>query len=259
MNSLFVGNFKSAFHGRGIEFQDFREYTPLDDAKYIDWVVSGREGKTIMRRYREDKEGTVLCVLDEGESLKYRSWIKYKLAQEILLLLGQASLQSGDKFWGYRIIDSGAEYIAPKKSQVSLESFISEKNLHKDQDIISLDFLMKNPLKKSIVFIISDSLDIDEKSFKIASLKHDVIYLHISDYFENTLEGRWVDTLRGASWSIAVNLGNTKKKQIYQKKRQEQLQSFSRQLRKLWIASAFFDETESVFSQLLKLMKQREQ
>lgn len=94
MNSLFVGNFKSAFHGRGIEFQDFREYSPEDDAKYIDWVISGREGKTIMRRYREDKEGTIMCIFDDRVSLRFRSGIKYELANELLMLIGQASLMS---------------------------------------------------------------------------------------------------------------------------------------------------------------------
>lgn len=259
MNSLFVGNFKSAFHGRGIEFQDFREYTPDDDAKYIDWIVSGREGKTIMRRYREDKEWTVLCIFDESISLKYRGEIKYKLAEEILLLIGQVSLQSGDRFWGYRLRDTWPEYIPPKKSQVAIEAFISQKDALKKTECISLDFLLKNPLKRSIIFVISDSLHIDERSFKIASLKHDIIYLHISDYFENTLEWWGIQTLRGFSGNISLNLWNTKKKQLYQKKRKTQLKKFEDNLKKLWISSAFFDEKKSVFWEFISLMKQREQ
>ena len=258
MNSLFVGNFKSAFHGRGIEFQDFREYTSSDDAKYIDWVISGREWRTIMRRYREEKEGTVLCVFDESDSLTYREGVKYELAQEILLLLSQVSLQSGDRFWGYRLIKSWPLYIAPTKSQIGLESFVSDKQSYENTSSLSLDFLLKNPLKKSIIFIISDSLEIDERSFKIAALKHDLIFLHISDHFENTLEWWGVQTIRGFGGNISLNLWDTKKKQLYQKRRSEQLQNFSKKLKKLWISSAFFDEWKSVFWEFLALMKQRE-
>ncbi|MDA9128993.1 DUF58 domain-containing protein [Candidatus Gracilibacteria bacterium] len=258
MNSLFVGNFKSAFHGRGIEFQDFREYTPTDDAKYIDWAVSGREGKTIMRRYREDKEGTVLCIFNETESLKYRDGVKYELAQEIVVLLGQVSLQSGDRFGGYRLTDTGPEYIAPVKSQITLERFISQKTPQSGSKKISLDFLLKSQMKRNIIFVVSDTLDIDEKSFKIAALKHDVVYLHISSHFENTLEGGGVEGVRGFGGASSINLGDIKKKKLYQEKRREQLQKFSKKLRKLGIHSAFFDEKKSIFGEFFALMKERE-
>lgn len=258
MNSLFIGNFKSAFHGRWIEFQDFREYAPWDDAKYIDWVISGREGKTIMRRYREDKEGTILCIVDESASLNQRWGAKYAVVQEILMFLWQASLLAGESFWGYRILEWTQEYIKAKKSQVSLQSFLVKKEFHNSQDPITLDFLLKSPLKRSIVFVISDRIEVDESSFRIAAIKHDLIYLHVSDHFENTLEWQWVERVRGIWGAFWINLDDSEKKKLYQKKRREKLGRFAKKLRSLGCEVAFFDNNTSIFWELLALMKRRE-
>lgn len=73
MQSLFLGNFKAAFSGKGIEFQDFRAYSHGDDARYIDWLTSSREGTTVMRRYTEEKQADILCIFDFKASCEYET------------------------------------------------------------------------------------------------------------------------------------------------------------------------------------------
>ena len=259
MDSLFVGNFKAAFHWKWIEFQDFREYSPSDDAKYIDWAISSREGKTIMRRYREDKQWNVLCILDNSISLHFwTSQIKYHLAQEIIMLLWHASLASGESFGGYKLSKDSQEYIPAKKSKQGLYSFMKSSTAHERKERLSLDFLLKNVMKRSIIFVVSDSLDVDAKSFQIAAMKHDIIYLHISENFENTLEWSGLQGIRSTKKLLGVNLDDRMKKELYRKKRKEKLDTFAKKLKSLDIDSAFFDETRPVFAELLGLMKRRE-
>jgi len=103
VSSLFVGNYKTAFQGRGMEFVDFREYHTGDDAKDIDWLVSAREGKTLLRRYREEREAEILFVFDITPSLffTYEGKQKKELLEEIVYLLGSSILQNGDKLGAF--------------------------------------------------------------------------------------------------------------------------------------------------------------
>lgn len=261
MNSLFMGNFKAAFSGKGIEFQGFREYSYGDDARYIDWSVSSREQSTVIRKYREEKQWNILCVFDIRESTNYGEGVKKKLYQEILALLFQASKLSGGNFGGYILDADGEHYTHPKKSEISLHQLekLSEK-YKQNNTVLSLDFLLKNPMKRSVIFVVSDNLNIDEKSFRQSALKHDVVFVHISSHFENTLEWQWISRLQTSqNFSLSIDLDDEKKRKIYKKKRQEKLLTFSQTLKKYKIDSVFIDEGKSIFTEFLKLMKQREQ
>jgi uncharacterized protein (DUF58 family) len=259
MNSLFIGNFKAAFSGKWIEFQDFREYSYGDDARYIDWSASSREQSTIMRRYREEKQGNILCVLDIRESLNYENEIKKSIYLEVLDLLYHASKLSWESFGWYLYDSLWAKYIAPKKSPVWLHSLekLSE-NYRKNTQALNLDFLLKNPMKRSVIFVISDSLNLDEKSCKLANMKHDIIFVHISSYFENTLQWEWISRLQWWWKWVSINLDDQEKRKKYVVKREQQLQDFSKNTKKLWIDSIFLNEKTSIFTEFLKLMKQRE-
>jgi hypothetical protein len=68
-----------------------------------------------------------------------------------------------------------------------LEKF--KQNYRKNSEVLSLNFIMKNPIKRSVLFVMSDSMIIDEKSFKLAAMRHDIVFVHVSSHFENTLDG----------------------------------------------------------------------
>ncbi len=259
MNSLFAGNFKAAFSGKGIEFQDFREYSYGDDAKYIDWLTSSREWTTIMRRYREEKQWNILCIADNRESLMFWNWEKRNLLQEVVHVLYHASSSNGESFGWYILDEMGETYIPPKKNPVNLYA-LEKLSVYprKISETLSIDFVMKNKLKRSIIFILTDSMNIDEKSFKIAALKHDIIFVHISSHFENTLEWDGISSLRWENRWVAIDLWDSEKKQIYIDKRKQKLSDFSIRLKRLWIDSIYLDEYSSIFATFLWLMKLRE-
>lgn len=258
MNSLFVWNFKASFAGKWIEFQDFREYTPWDDAKYIDWARSSMEQSMIMRRYKEEKSSDILCYLDMRESLLHQDAKKFELMQDITDFLYHASISSSEKFGWYIDSKSWIEFITPKRNPSSLYKIKNFRSgFHDVSDILSVSSLMNPKLKRSIIFIISDSMNIDEKSFKIAWLKHDLIFIHISSYFEDTLSDDWISYMRWLWWNISIDLSDESKKQEYQKLRQDTKNNFSFQLKKIWIDSMFVNEQSSLAGEFLKLMKKR--
>ncbi len=260
MKSLLLWNFKAAFSWKGLEFQDFRAYSYGDDAKYIDWWTSSREGTTVIRRYREEKEAHILCIADMTASLNFWDTLKQTLMQEVIELLWEVSLGSGESFGWYKLFQTKKEYIVPKKSSLSLYEF-QKNNKTPLRDIskpLSLDFLLKNPLKRSIVFVLSDTLLLDDVSFKIAAQKHDIIFISLASHFENTLEGEWISLLRWKTGSRWINLDDLEKKKLYQEERKKMQKEFQTKLQKWKIESIFLDETSSLFSEFLALMQRRE-
>jgi uncharacterized protein (DUF58 family) len=262
MEWLFIGNFKAAFSGRWIEFQDFREYSSSDDAKYIDWARSSQEGTTIMRRYREDKQGTILTIVDHSKSLYYNtSTLKISLIQDILELIWQASIKSGENFGWYLLWENEWVYVPPKKSIISLHKVLWFNKLSQRDSHTALSFSQINtsPIKKSVIFVLSDSLNVDEKSIKILSHKHDVIYIHISTHFENTLEWTWIEIFSSWTRSLWLNLSDENKKWEYQMKRNQKLKDFQKSMHLIWVDTLFLNEQSSLFAEFLKLMKAKEQ
>lgn len=258
MNSLFIWNFKASFAGKGIEFQDFREYSPWDDAKYIDWARSSMEGTTIMRRYREDKSTHILAYIDVRESLYFEDGIKKKLLQELIEFLYHATIASGESFGWFIDSKDAVKYIRPMRNPSSLYqiyNFWWKK--HKNEDLLDISSLMSPWLKRSIIFVLSDSMNIDEKSFKAVSKKHDLIYIYISSHFEDTLSANGISYLRGIGWSIAIDLSDEDKKSKYIKLRNQTKQEFIIQLQKIGSDCICLNEKSSLKWEFLKLMKKR--
>jgi uncharacterized protein (DUF58 family) len=258
MSSLFAGNFRAAFSWRGVEFQDFRQYSYWDDARYIDWSASSREQSTIMRRYREEKQGNILCVVDVRESLSYQNNVKKWVYCEVLDLLHYASTRSGESFGWFVISGWQNNHVASTHSPVGLQKIkkLLETPLPDDQRL-SLSCLTNRSIKRGVVFLLSDSLEIDEQSLRLSGLKHDIIFVHVSSHFENTLEWSGISRLKGQSVWYTINLDDTVKKQEYILKRKQKLSLFSQRLRSYWIDSIFLDENSSLLMEFLELMKKR--
>jgi len=258
MNGLFVWNFKASFAWRGLEFQDFREYSPWDDAKYIDWARSSMEWSTIMRRYKEDKSSDILCYVDLRESLDYQGGIKRSLLNELIEFLYKASSASWEKFGWFLDTGDKVEYISPKKNPSVVHTMTSLNiQYHAYESILNISTLMNPSLKRSIIFIVSDTMNIDEKSFKTAAQKHDIIFIYLSSSFEDTLSWEGIVYLRGKWWNIAIDLSDETKKNEYISLREQEKQDFSSYLRKLWCDSMFINEDSWMQWEFLKLMKKR--
>lgn len=263
VNSLFLWNYQAAFKGRGIEFSDFREYTPSDDARHIDWLVSAREGKTIMRRYREERELDILFCIDLSISMEF-GFQQTKLGTliETLYLIAFSGIQNGDKVGALIIWNGKSKFTGFKKGNIGLFTIltaIENFDLDEPSSELNLDSLNMLPVKNALVFIMTDTLSVDEKSLRLARIKNDVVYIRISDSFEESLEWqKWILSLWNTKKSIVIDLDNKKKKEKYLHLRQGKKKILRDILMKNRISSIEIDQQTDIYKAFLSFMKSRE-
>ena len=217
VNNLFRGEYHSAFKGVGMEFAEVREYIPGDDIRSIDWNVSARSDKTYIKQYNEERELTVILLIDVSASGFYGTGdsLKSDVMIEIASILSFSAIKNNDKVGLLLFSDKIEKYIPPNKGKSHVLRVIREMIYHEAKDkktniSISLDHIMKVLKRKSIVFLLSDFLDESfYKSMKLINKKHDLINIHILDQTEyifpsiglvklNDVENKtsfWIDTL----------------------------------------------------------------
>lgn len=192
VNDLFGGEYHSTFKGQGMEFDEVREYQPGDDVRMIDWNVTARTGFPHIKRYKEERELTVMLVVDASSSGYFGTHERYKsdTAAELCALLSFSAIKNNDKVGMIIFTDRIEKYIPPKKGRAHALRMIREvlyfKPEGKGTDIAhALEYLTKVAKRKSVVFLISDFMSPGfEKPLRIANRKHDLIAMKISDQRE---------------------------------------------------------------------------
>ncbi len=215
-NEVFAGEYESAFRGHGMEFEEVREYQPGDDIRSIDWNVTARTGNPHVKIFKEERELSVVFLVDSSASLNFGTRKRYKqeVAAEVAAILAYAAIKSSDKVGLITFTDQIEKFIPPKKGTghvwrviKEILSFSPEKkgtNLE-----AALEFLVKVLPRRSVCFVISDFLsDPFKKGLGIAAKRHDMIALLLSDPAEEKIpkmgwvhfqdaetgQGRWLDT-----------------------------------------------------------------
>jgi uncharacterized protein (DUF58 family) len=192
---IFAGEYHSAFKGRGMEFSEVREYVEGDDIRFIDWNVSSRMGKFYVKQFVEERELTVILAIDLSASLNFfsKSKSKKEIAAEISAIIAFTASLNNDKVGLLIFTDRVERFIPPKKGRTHILRIIREildfkpkgKGTSIDNGLVYLNKVIK---KKAILFLLSDFIDRDfQQSLKIASRKHDLIAVKISDLREITL------------------------------------------------------------------------
>lgn len=188
-NDVFAGEYQSAFKGRGLEFEEVREYQPGDDVRTIDWNVSARFDRPFVKTYRDERELTVIFMVDVSASGQFGTNRKCKseIAAEITALLAYTALRNNDRI-GLVIFSEVVEhYIPPRKGKSHIWRLIKEiLTFHptsRGTDFAgSLQFINRCIKKKAIIFLLSDFQDNQyQGQLKILSKKHDVIAISIYD------------------------------------------------------------------------------
>lgn len=195
VNDVLSGEYESAFKGRGIEFAEVREYMPGDDIRTIDWNVTARMNIPFVKEFTEERELTVMILLDLSASQKFGSGKNSKkdTATELSSVFSYLAIKNNDKIGLIAFTDKIEKYIPPKKGKDNIWKIIREiltfEPTNTNTDIsVALDFLLKAMKRKSIVFLISDFISNDfEKSIKMASKKHDLTAIKISDEREHSI------------------------------------------------------------------------
>jgi len=197
VDASFAGQYESVFKGRGMQFDEVREYTPGDDIRTIDWNVTARTGRPYIKRFVEEREMTVMFVVDLSASGDFGTVNKAKneLAAEFCAVLAFAAAKNNDKVGLLIFTDRIELYIPPKKGISHMLRLIRELiyfKMPKRRTNISqaLDYLAKVVRKRATVFLVSDFIETDfKKPLSLINKRHDVIAVPVRDKAEIMLPG----------------------------------------------------------------------
>jgi len=192
---IFSGEYHSAFKGRGMSFSEVRDYHYGDDVRNIDWNVTARTGDPHIKVFEEDRELTVMLLIDISQSSVFGSVKQFKseLTAELSAVIAFSAITNNDKVGAILFTDQVEKYIPPKKGKSHILRIIREIIYHEpvskgtdlEKALIYLNNIQK---KKTITFILSDFMTQGyESSLSIASRRHDIIGLHIYDQLEKKL------------------------------------------------------------------------
>ncbi len=216
---IFAGEYHSAFKGRGIAFSEVREYQYGDDIRSIDWNVTARFNHPYIKIYEEERELTVMLLIDVSGSGSFGTTVGFKkdIMTEVAAVLAFSAIYNNDKIGVIFFTDNVEKFIPPQKGRKHILRIIRElldfkPNSNKTNLSEPLRFLTNAIKKRCTAFIISDFLVPDfEEALKIAANKHDVVALKVSDPLEKSIpdvglikmldsengEERWIDTSSG--------------------------------------------------------------
>lgn len=216
VNQVFSGEYHSVFKGRGMEFSEVREYQYGDDIRNIDWNVTARFGHPFVKIFEEERELTVMLLVDLSGSQMFGSLSKTKqrVAAELSAILAFSALKNNDKVGLILFTDKVEKFVPPRKGNshvlrivrdvLSFEPEGNKTNLRS-----ALEFMNGAIKKRSIVFLLSDFMDAGyEKILRVVGKKHDLIGIVLDDRRESeipkmglikltdaeTNEERWIDT-----------------------------------------------------------------
>ncbi len=216
VNQIFSGEYHSVFKGRGMTFSEVREYQFGDDIRMIDWNVSARFNHPFIKVFEEERELTVMLLVDVSGSGEFGTvqQMKKDVATELCAVLAFSAIKNNDKVGVILFSDVVEKFIPPKKGRTHILRIVREllnfQPIHRGTNIEEgLRYLTNAIKKRSIAFLISDFLDENyDDALKIAARKHDLIGIHLYDPREaelpsaglvrvldaETSEALWVDS-----------------------------------------------------------------
>ena len=216
VNQVFSGEYHSVFKGRGMEFSEVREYAYGDDIRKIDWNVTARNNRPFIKIFEEERELTVMLVVDVSRSGSFGSVesTKMEIATEICAVLAFSAIRNNDKVGLILFSDTVEKFIAPNKGRSHILRIVRELLSYEPQGrgtniSGALQYLNNVIKKRSISFVLSDFIDQGyENALRIVSKRHDVIAVTMNDPRERDLpkvgmikmtdaesgSDRWIDT-----------------------------------------------------------------
>ena len=226
--NIFAGEYHSAFKGRGMTFSEVREYQYGDDIRNIDWNVTARHNRPYVKIFEEERELTVMLMIDVSASRNFGTISKLKKNQitEIAAVLAFSAIQNNDKIGVIFFSDKIAKFIPPKKGRTHILHIIRELidfyPEDKQTDIEqALEYMTNSIKKRCTCFVISDFIDEHDfaHALAIANRKHDVVALRVYDPRENQLPPVGMMYLRDAETGeqMWVDTSDKKLREAYEK------------------------------------------
>jgi uncharacterized protein (DUF58 family) len=268
VNSLFTGEYRSVFKGQGMEFAEVREYQPGDEVRSIDWNVTARMGKPYVKRYIEERELTVMLVVDLSGSERFgtRARFKSELASELAAVLAMSAIRNNDRVGAVLFTDRIEHVVPPRKGRRHalrlMRDLLVFEPVGRGTDITAaLEYTGKMLSHKAIVFVVSDFQSTDlEQPLKLLAQRHDVVAVTVDDPSEQQLpnigQARFVDPETGAT--IDVDTSDDLVRSRFAEAVTEEMTARRRLLRRLAIDEIPVRTDGGVVDPLIKFFRARE-
>ena len=265
--NIFAGEYHSAFKGRGMAFSEVRDYQYGDDIRNIDWNVTARFNHPYVKIYEEERELTVMLIVDVSGSRNFgtMSQLKKNLITEIAAVLSFSAIQNNDKIGMIMFSNYIEKFIPPKKGRQHILRIIRELiNFEPSDQQTNLTEALRyftNVIKKrSTAFIISDFIDEDfEDALKIAGKKHDIIALNIYDIRENELPPVGLIRVKDAETGklMWIDSSNKKTRENYSRWWNQEQGKLDEMLKRFGIDSVRIRTDEDYVRPLMNLFRKR--
>ncbi len=214
VNDLFLGEYHAVFRGRGLEFDELRPYVPGDDVRSIDWKALAKTGQPLIRRYREDRDLTVIFVVDVSASQLAGAHRQSKsdLAAEVCAVLALAAIRNKDRVGLLLFASKPERYVRPSGGATHVLRVVREMLWAHPQttgtDIgAALEYLTGVQRRRATVFLVSDFLTpFDSRQLSAAARRHDIIALRIREPIDEQLPDAGIVTLRDAETGLPVEV-----------------------------------------------------
>jgi uncharacterized protein (DUF58 family) len=266
-SQIFSGEYHSAFKGRGMAFSEVREYVEGDDVRNIDWNVTARLGNPYVKIFEEERELTVMLLVDVSESGMFGSTalLKRELITELTATIAFSAIQNNDKAGVIFFSDKIEKYIPPKKGKSHILRIIRElinfKPDSKGTNIsLALKYLNNMIKKRCIAFVISDFMDSGfDDAIKVASKKHDLAALRIVDPREEEMPDVGLVRFKDAETGFVsvMDTSDIKVRNNYRLYFQQSARITSELLNKSGVDHVAIRTDQSYVKPLMNLFKQR--
>lgn len=217
VNSLFAGQYHSAFKGQGMTFAEFREYVAGDDVRTISWPVTARTGKTFIKKFDEERELTLMLVVDASGSLNFGSgdYLKGEVVTHLSAVLGFAAAKNNDHVGLLLFTDQVEHYVPPKKGRGHIQRILRDLYFFKPKSSgtkisSATDYLQGILKKRATVFVFSDFQDQNfAQSLRTMAKKHDVIAVVVQDPAEMELPSVGLVDLQDAETGTVLTVDSS--------------------------------------------------
>ena len=268
VNDLFSGEYHSTFKGQGMEFEEVREYQPGDDIRLIDWNVTARTGFPHIKKFREERELSVVLLVDASSSGQFgtRDRFKNEVAAELCALLAFSAIKNNDKVGLIIFTDRIEKFVPPQKGRSHVLRLIREILYFRPEGVqtdiaMALEYFNRVIKRKSVVFLISDFFfEGYSKPLRLTNNKHDMIAVKISDPRETRFENVGLIELEDAETGeiVMINTASKEFRREFEARAAEDITGLKRELRLANVDFINIRTDESYIIPLVNFFKMRE-
>ena len=267
VNESLAGGYHSVFKGQGMEFSEVREYQYGDDVRSIDWNVTSRMGRPFIKKYTEERELTVILVVDASASGTFGSagQVKADVMAEICALLAFSAIRNNDRVGLILFTDRVEKFVPPSRGQRHVLRVIREILFHRPAgrgtDLqCALEYLGRVIRRRAVVFLVSDFLTRDfESGLRVVNRLHDLVALSVRDPLESELPAVGMVALEDAETGVVqvVDTGVPRLRQAFRKAALEGQQRLRDLFRRLGTDSVELVNGEPYDVPLVRFFKER--